>query len=108
MTQPRASATVGELEISHAERRAAAMNLSNIRTFCGAIGDYSDSFDLALALHSCGGAADAVQAAAIKAGNQSSQSSPQLDFQGRISSARGRRRQLRHRPLLLRLRPGRR
>ena len=71
--------------LDHAERRAAAMDLSNIRTFCGAVGDYSDSFDLALALHSCGGAADAVQAAAIKAGNQSSQSSPQLDFQDRIS-----------------------
>jgi hypothetical protein len=53
-----------------AERRAAAMSLSNVETFCGAVGDWPRGrpFDMALALHSCGGAADAVQAAAIAAG----------------------------------------
>ena len=37
------------------------------RTVCCSVGDFHEPFDLALALHSCGGAADAVQAAALAA-----------------------------------------
>ena len=50
-----------------AARRAAALGLPNIRTVCCSVGDFHEPFDLALALHSCGGAADAVQAAALAA-----------------------------------------
>lgn len=51
-----------------AQKRATALGLKNIQTFCGSVCEYNAPFDVALALHSCGGAADAVQAAAIAAG----------------------------------------
>lgn len=54
--------------LAGAQQRARAMGLKNVQTFCGAVGEYRAPFDLALALHSCGGAADAVQTAAIAAG----------------------------------------
>lgn len=54
--------------LARAQKRATAMGLTNVQIFCGTVGEYRAPFDLALALHSCGGAADAVQAAALAAG----------------------------------------
>ena len=48
------------------EQRAAAAELANVEVHCGAIEDYHAPFDVAISLHACGPASDAVLAAALQ------------------------------------------
>ena len=42
-------------------RRVSEAQLQNVSILCARIEDYTDSFDIGIALHACGGASDIVQ-----------------------------------------------
>lgn len=50
------------------QQRAAAAKLANVGAHCGAIEDYRTPFDVAISLHACGPASNAVLAAALHQG----------------------------------------